>query len=291
VERFRPSFRRLAEEDPIVRPLALLYLALLHATVDPVWDSAAVALKRGQVESGVPLLHGLHLQVDPAAAMGVLVQLLEAAGEAEVPGLEPVQAALVVPGSRGPAVDPLSLLRAAITWDLAELESLAHEVECDPAVLATLGHLASQPLLLACGRRAEALAPAVSWAQGYCPVCAAWPTLAETRGAEQQRWLRCGRCGAGWQFPHHRCPFCSNADHRTLGYMAAEADRESRKAGTCDACRSYLKSISTLGPLSLPEIVLADLETLELDAAALEQEYGRPDRPGFPLQLQLSPLL
>jgi FdhE protein len=186
-------------------------------------------------------------------------------------------------------VDGLALLEAAITWNAPALESMAREGQTDPAVLGTLGHLASQPVLLACGRRGQELRGGAPWAAGYCPVCAAWPALAEMRGAERQRWLRCGRCGAGWQFRHHECPFCSNADHRTLGYMAAEVESESRRADCCDACRSYLKSVSTLGPLSPPEIMLADLGSLELDAAALEQGYGRPERPGFPLEMELRP--
>ena len=38
-----------------------------------------------------------------------------------------------------------------------------------------------------------------NWSEGYCPLCGAWPALAEVRGIERSRYLRCGRCGAEWE--------------------------------------------------------------------------------------------
>jgi FdhE protein len=145
------------------------------------------------------------------------------------------------------------------------------------------------PLVLAAGRCAAPLIENVTWDAGYCPVCAAWPTLAELRGLSRERWLRCGRCGAGWRFPQQRCAFCATRDHRQIGYLAPEANRESRRAATCDACRGYLKTISTLDASSPAELAYQDLTTLELDVAALERDYARPETPGFPLAVTLQP--
>src|SRR5205823_1122353 len=114
-------------------------------------------------------------------------------------------------------------------------------------------------------------------------------TLAELRGLSRERWLRCGRCGAGWRWPQQRCAFCATRDHRQLGYLAPEASRESRRAATCDACRGYLKTISTLGASPPAELAYQDLTTLELDVAALERDYARPEAPGFPLAVTLLP--
>jgi FdhE protein len=288
VEQSSPSFHRLAEEDPTVRPLALLQSQMLEAATDPVWDSAAEGLQRKPAEAGVPRLHGQHLVVDAVATTALLLRLLDTARDAAGVDASDLRGALLTPAGEPNAGDTFALLEAAITWNTATLEARSREMGCDPAILATMGHLASQPLLLACHRRVENQLPPF-WPHGYCPVCAAWPTLAEMRGTERQRWLRCGRCGAGWQFRHHECPFCSNADHRSAGYLAAESERESRRADSCESCKSYLKAISTLGPLSPTEVVLTDLVSLELDAAALEQGYGRPPRPGFPLRLTLHP--
>ena len=47
-------------------------------------------------------------------------------------------------------------------------------------------------------------------------------------------------------------------------------------------CGSYLKSIAAPLALAPPEAALADLRTLDLDLAALERGYRRPDRPPAP---------
>jgi formate dehydrogenase maturation protein FdhE len=57
----------------------------------------------------------------------------------------------------------------------------------------------------------------------------------------------------------------------------------------CPDCRTYLKTLTTLGPLSAEEIAVQDLATVELDLAALEREYQRPTRPGFPLRVTVQP--
>src|SRR5438552_1345771 len=63
-------------------------------------------------------------------------------------------------------------------------------------------------LLRACGRQLQTHIPS-GWSRGYCPVCGAWPVLAELRGLERTRCLRCGRCGVDWQRPWLACVYCS----------------------------------------------------------------------------------
>jgi len=58
--------------------------------------------------------------------------------------------------------------------------------------LALLGELGDWSARI-CGHRSE-----LGWSRCDCPVCGAAPALAESRGLEQQRFLRCLRCGAGW---------------------------------------------------------------------------------------------
>jgi FdhE protein len=84
---------------------------------------------------------------------------------------------------------------------------------------------------------------------------------------------------------HVGCPYCANADRRSAGYLAPERERESRRAATCDACRGYLKSVTTFQAIPPVEIGILDMQTLELDIAALDQGYARPDVPGFPLDV------
>jgi FdhE protein len=149
--------------------------------------------------------------------------------------------------------------------------------------------VATLPLLLAAGRAAAPLLTGQTWSAGVCPVCAAWPALAEARGLERRRGLRCGRCGAGWDMADGRCAFCGETDHRQLGYLAPEAEREARRVATCDTCRGYLKTFTVLAPLPPAEIGLRDLSTLELDIAALDRGYTRIGEAGFPIRVTVRP--
>jgi len=127
----------------------------------------------------------------------------------------------------------------------------------------------------------------LTWDAGWCPTCGAWPGLAESRGLDRERWLRCGRCATGWRFEAGRCAFCGSRDHKALGYLAPEADRESRRAETCEACGGYVKTIATVAAPSAAELALADLASVELDVAALDRGFGRPAELGFPLEVEV----
>jgi FdhE protein len=142
------------------------------------------------------------------------------------------------------------------------------------------------PLLLACGQ-AWAGRPRADWPHGYCPTCGAWPALAEARGLERSRQLRCGRCGGDWRTQWLRCPYCGTTDHLRLGSLVPAEGGESRKVDTCLACGAYIKTLTVLTACSPPEVTLRDLETVDLDLAALERGYQRPPGPGQPLNVQL----
>jgi FdhE protein len=100
--------------------------------------------------------------------------------------------------------------------------------------------------------------------------------LGEFRGLEQDRWLRCGLCAAGWEFPRLACPFCDNRDHHRLGHLHVEGEEARRRASTCEECRGYVKAVATLGALSAPGLLVADLATVHLDLAAAERGYAAP---------------
>jgi len=128
------------------------------------------------------------------------------------------------------------------------------------------------------------------WSNGYCPVCGAWPMLAEMRGLNREYWLRCGRCASEWQYNAGSCVFCGEEDHERLGYLAAENERESRRAVTCEECHGYVKTFASLGHLSVADIAAHDLSSVELDLAALEAGYSRPSATGFRLNVRVEPL-
>lgn len=138
---------------------------------------------------------------------------------------------------------------------------------------------------------AQPLAPepgSEGWSAGYCPCCGAWPTLAVLEGLERSRWLTCGRCGTSWRRPWLWCPYCDNADHRTLGSLQVEGD-ERRGVGTCEVCRGYLKTVTALALPPLPLIGVEDAATVDLDLVALDAGWARPDPPGFAVEVTLRP--
>lgn len=138
----------------------------------------------------------------------------------------------------------------------------------DPALAVSVLRLALLPAL---ARASEALAPIRpegGWAGGGCPHCGTWPVLAESRGLEQSRWLRCGLCAADWPGDRLRCPSCGETDHKALGYRYVEGEQDRQRLAHCEACGMTLKVVSTLTPLSAPGLLVAELATAHLDAIA-----------------------
>ena len=274
----------LARSDTAVAPLALLQAETFRVAADPAWAQGVPTLHGEWLERGIPLLQGATLVVE----LDRLRTLLRRLGEVlAVVGTEDGEAPRVALESS--ELDSLELLQASITQESARLEAIGERLDVDGSVLSVIAHQATLPLLLACGRQAAPLLAQVDWPRGFCPVCAAWPTLAEMRGLDRQLFLRCGRCASAWRFSHLRCAFCGNDDHRTQSYFASKEERESRRAAACDHCHGYLKTVATLGPLDVTEIALQDLRTLELDVVALEHGYTRPESPGFSLTVRVEP--
>jgi FdhE protein len=272
------DLERLAQTDAVVAPLASLQVVALGAAAWPGWDGGIPDLGGALPADGAPLLHGLTLVVEADRQRALLVRLADALAGAGGADAGPLGALL---GSS--AFDPLTLLSASLTQDTASLEALAARAGVDGAVLAVIAHTASLPLLLACGQRAAGMIESSGWSGGYCPVCAAWPLLAEMRGLARDLFLRCGRCASGWHRQQRGCAFCGNQDDQTQGYFAAEQERESRRAVICDGCNGYLKTVSTLGALAPSDLLSRDLQTLELDITALDDGYARPEGLGWPL--------
>ena len=259
----------LERAHPEWRPWAELLRVTFHAAADPTSDRLLPDDGRHVPVPGDPLLHGREVRVDSAR----LERRLERLGE--LVGLN-----RVVP-------DVLEVGRAAVRQDDEAMERAALVSATDPGVLETIANLAVWPLLQACGRELQARIPP-GWTRGYCPVCGAWPVLAELRGLERARCLRCGRCGADWRRPWLACVYCDERDHERLGSLVVVGRLEGRTVETCASCHGHLKSHTPLLALAPPELLVADLETVELDVAAWERGFQRPSRPGYAISLRLT---
>lgn len=244
--------------------------AALHESEDGgCWAGAALEI-RGDPLVKAPLLARSEIAVQAGTAQAWVRRLLERGSQAG-----------------GRRVDGLALLEAALCADDARIDALAGSTDVPPQVLRVVGQMAVLPLLQGFART---LAPQIppTWWEGYCPVCGAWPVLAEYSGLERKRELRCGRCGTGWAIPLLRCAFCDETEHDNLGYLTPEAGEAMRKVEVCKTCRGYLKGLTTVRRLAPWAILLDDLMSVHLDVAALERGYERPARPGYALDATIA---
>lgn len=154
-----------------------------------------------------------------------------------------------------------------------------------PSRSTALARLAVIPLLTECASRAPAISP---WPLGHCPVCASWPIVAESRGLERARRLRCPRCAADWAGELLCCGYCGERDHTRLGALVSEGTGATAAADTCLSCGGYLKTVTTLTPLAPEDLLLLDFETVELDLAAQREGFARPGGLGVPLTVTLT---
>lgn len=264
----RSRIQTIAAKSPEFAPfLALVAIALEEAGA-PLWSTL---VSDGSLRTTAdptplaPLLDDAEIAVPESAARRLVAQLLEAASHKAA--------------ARSPKLDPLALIEAAIHHDAIRVAAIADELGMDPAALGPIAQLAAMPLLLACSR---ALTPRIApgFAEGYCPICGGFPTIAEVRGLERRRRLRCGRCGGDVGFEALACVFCGQRDHLRLTALVPESGGEARKVEACEDCHGYLKMLASLTAWPAEAVLLEDLGSVDLDLAAHKRGYTRGDEPG-----------
>jgi len=188
----------------------------------------------------------------------------------------------------GEAIDGGPLLGHALNGAADAIAEAAAAGGYDPDAFGQLLELALEPVLWEAAARCAALTDVDRWDRGYCPVCGAWPALAELVGAEKRRVLRCGRCGTGWSWLVLLCPYCGNDDHRKLGTLMEEhvrpgaalptpAEPHSKdRVDVCERCHGYVKSVATFDSVPTPRLAAEDAATVHLDVGARDAGYTRP---------------
>lgn len=146
-----------------------------------------------------------------------------------------------------------------IVHDQAEASGL------DPSRVMSVLRMAMLPALAARSAAIAEARPEGSWRRGECPNCGDPPLLAESRGLEQGRFLRCGLCAGEWPADRLRCPSCGEADPKALTTLDVEGRENQARLLHCASCGSGLKVVSTLTALSAPALLVADLATVHLD--------------------------
>jgi FdhE protein len=174
-------------------------------------------------------------------------------------------------------IEPASLLTASLTRDQEAIRKGAVHRGLAPDLVWLVAELAVSPFVHALQRSLftnDAISGALAgWRHGYCPACGSWPALAEVVGGH--RTLRCSFCAMAWELSAYACVYCEE-NGEAFVTAAPEDMRKDRRVEVCSACGSYLKTVDVPGLSPFPLLAIADLETMDLDVAAMERGYGRP---------------
>jgi FdhE protein len=240
-----------------------------------------IAAKLGR---GVPALAGEPIPLPIASLTGALLGLCGDLAEGGAgDAAEHIQACI-----QEGRMDPRSLLSASLSRNqdairtgathrglAADLVWLAAELAVGPfayilqrtllADAAAAQHQSAEP-----GPVASALD---AWTQGYCPACGSWPALAEV--VDGHRLMRCSFCAAAWELTSYACVYCGEAGPPFVT-AAPDEERKDRRVEVCTSCHGYLKTVDTHELSPFPLLAIADLETMDLDMAAMEHGYQRP---------------
>jgi len=178
------------------------------------------------------------------------------------------------------SIEAGSLLAASLKRDQAAIRIGATQRGLAPDLVWLVAELAVSPFVHVLQRRLfwhidnEALEAALAaWARGYCPACGSWPAVAEV--VDGHRTLRCSFCSSAWELPSYGCIYC---DEQGAAFVTAapNEERKDRRVEACGTCGGYLKTIDLAELSPFPLLAISDIETTDLDVAAMEHGYGRP---------------
>jgi FdhE protein len=168
-------------------------------------------------------------------------------------------------------MDAGSLLTASLTRNQEAIRTGAIHRGLAPDLVWLLAELATSPFAHALQR---ALLPAAAdWNHGYCAMCGSWPALMEV--VEGHRILRCSFCASAWERTEYSCTYCGDSSE-TFVTAAPDQGRIQRRLEVCGACQGYLKTLDVTSLSPFPLLAIYDMETMDLDLAAMEHGYSRP---------------
>src|SRR5262245_2128622 len=180
----------------------------------------------------------------------------------------------------GGSMEAGSLLSASLARNQAAIRAGAVHRGLAPDLVWLVAELAVSPFVHALQQtlfaRAidDSLRTALQqWDHGYCPACGSWPALAEVVGGH--RTLRCSFCSSAWELNRYACIYCDEAGEKFVT-AAPNDERKDRRIEVCTSCGGYLKTIDLAELSPFPLLSISDIETTDLDVAAMEHGYARP---------------
>jgi FdhE protein len=275
----------IRETRPDLEPALALQRALLTRVID-----LAVILNSGRLPKlslppkylaaklarGVPALAGEPIPLPVPVLAPVLLQLCDAlanggAGEAATHIRQSVE---------GGKLEAGSLLTASLNRDQAALRTGAVHRGLSPDLLWLVAELAVGPFVHALQRMlfsnlagGDLQMALDGWNHGYCPACGSWPAVGEVVGGH--RTLRCSFCSGAWELTTYACIYCEESGEPFVT-AAPDEDRKDRRIEVCAGCGGYLKTIDLTELSPFPLLSISDIETTDLDIAAMEHGYARP---------------
>jgi FdhE protein len=275
----------IRESRPDLEPALALQQQLLTRMIDLAATLAGGRLPRlslppkylaAKLARGVPALAGEPIPLPVPILTPTLFQLCDAlarggAGEAATHIREAIQSG---------TLEAAALLTASLNRDQAALRSGAVHRGLSPDLMWLVAELAVSPFAHALQRMlfgsvsSPELRDALdAWPHGYCPACGSWPAVGEVAGGH--RTLRCSFCACAWELKTYACIYCEESGE---GFVTAAPDeaRKDRRIEVCSSCGGYLKTIDLPELSPFPLLSISDIETTDLDVAAMEHGYARP---------------
>jgi len=230
---------------------------------------------------GVPGLAGEPIPLPVPVLVPTLVALCDAladggAGDAATHIREAIESGTMEPGS---------LLAASLTRNQSALRTGAQHRGLSPDLVWLVAELAVSPfvhalqrLLFGTAGDGPLRAALDGWSHGFCPACGSWPAVAEVAGGH--RTLRCSFCASAWEPAGYACIYCRESGE-TFVTAAPDEARKDRRLEVCSTCRGYLKTLDVPELSPFPLLSISDIETTDLDVAAMEHGYRRPQLKDF----------
>ena len=267
----------LGRAYPEWQPWLSIVEEVLREATDSKWEAFVPELTLSR-ESKVPLLAGAKLALEMTVVSGWLERLMRTAYRSGAPKMSTLN------GAKQARLNTVDLFKFSLCQNGKWLNEAAIDLGVDAGAFQAVAALVPMPFLQACNRRWQQSINE-GWIEGYCPVCGAWPAFAEVRGIERNRYLRCGRCGGGWQAQCLSCLYCGMTDHEELVSLVPEKNGSNAVIDACKRCLGYVKTFTTLQGSPPAKVMVDDLASVDLDIAALEQGCRRPEGVGYSLDI------
>ena len=278
-------WRAIGEARPDLEPALALQRQLLTLVIDLAGTLARGPLPKlslpprylaAKLTRGVPVLAGEPIPVPVPILAPALLRLCEALAN----GGAGAAATHIRQAIESGSIEPGSLLIASLGRDQAAMRTGAVHRGLAPDLVWLVAELAVSPFVHALQHMVfahrgpgELQSALEAWNRGYCPACGSWPAVAEV--VSGHRTLRCSFCSSAWEPTTYACIYCEERGEAFVT-AAPNEERKDRRVEVCSSCNGYLKTVDVPELSPFPLLSISDIESTDLDVAAMEHGYARP---------------